>query len=152
MFAQVSTVHPLAAMVDAARNHLKSVLASPAFARSRRHCRLLSYLLDEALRRPGATSKEMVIAVEVFGRKPCEYDARLDPIVRIEAGRLRQRLRDYYAGEGAETTIRFDVPKGAYALTLSLRPSAARPEMTGRNAVAGQISEIHSLRLAANQD
>ena len=152
MFAQVSTVQPLAAMVDAARNHLQLVLASAAFARSRRHCRLLSYLLEEALRRPGATSKEMVIAVEVFGREPGEYDARLDPIVRIEAGRLRQRLRDYYAGEGADTTIRFDVPKGAYALALSRRPTTTALDVSGRNAVAGRISEIHTLRLAANQD
>jgi hypothetical protein len=152
MLAQVSTVHPHAGMVDTARHHLQLVLASAPFARSRRHCKLLSYLLEEALRNPGATSKEMVIAVEVFGREAAEYDARLDPIVRIEAGRLRQRLRDYYAGEGADATVRFDVPRGGYALKLSLRPSTAMLDVSARNAVAGRISEIHTLRLAANQD
>lgn len=151
MLAQITTVRPHAAMVDAARDHVRQILASAAFVRSRRHCRLLSYLLEEALRRPGTTSKEVVIAVEVFGRAAAEYDARLDPIVRIEAGRLRQRLRDYYAGEGADAAIRFDVPKGAYALTVTLRTSTAPLDMTARNAVAGRISEIHALRLAANQ-
>jgi hypothetical protein len=151
MFARVSTVQPHAGMVDAARNHLQVVLASAPFARSRRHCRLLSYLLEQALRHPGSSSKEMVIAVEVFGRTPDAYDARLDPIVRIEAGRLRRRLHDYYAGEGADTAMRFDVPKGAYALTLSLRPSTAPLELTARSAIAGCVGEMHLLRHAANQ-
>ena len=152
MFAQVPVVRPHAAMVDAARNHLQRVLASAAFARSRRHCGLLSYLLEQALRRPGAASKEAVIAVEVFGREASEYDARLDPIVRIEAGRLRRRLRDYYAGYGDGASIRFDVPPGAYALILSMRPAAAPIGMPAFSAVAGRVSEMHTLRPAANQD
>jgi hypothetical protein len=138
-------------MAGAARKHLGSILASAAFARSRRHCGLLSYLLDETLRRPGAASKEIVIAVEVFGRAPGTYDARLDPIVRVEAGRLRRRLADYYAGEGAASALRFDVPRGAYALTITLRPSAAPLDVSAQSAVAGRIGEIHALRRAANQ-
>ena len=151
MFAPVPTIQPHFALVNMARSHLQGILASPSFARSRRHRRFLSYLLDASLCRPGTATKEMIIAVEVFGRTPDAYDARLDPIVRIEAGRLRQRLCDYYAGEGADAAIRFDVPRGAYALSVTLRPAIAALTLSGHNAVAGRLNEIHTLRRAANQ-
>src|SRR5690242_7086790 len=57
--------------------------------------------------------KESVIGVEVFGRK-ADYDPRSDPVVRMEACKLRARLAEYYAGDGAGDAIRIEIPKGAY--------------------------------------
>ncbi len=59
--------------------------------------------------------KETVIGVEFFGRRP-GYDPKKDPIVRVEAHRLRQRLREYYSREGAADLQRIHLPKGSYVL------------------------------------
>ncbi|MFT3791298.1 MAG: hypothetical protein QM741_09485 [Rudaea sp.] len=145
-------VQPHAAVIDAAREHLARVAASAAFVHSRRHRRLLSYLLEQALNSPAASSKETVIAVEVFGRDTANYDPRLDPIVRVEAGRLRRRLAGYYAGEGSDDVLRFELPRGAYALRLHWHSAAAAmaPDVDAPRAVAGRLVPFEALRIAAN--
>ena len=72
--------------------------------------------------------KESVLGVEVFERPP-DYDPRADPIVRVEARRLRARLDEYYAGEGAAAPVRIEVPKGGYVplFTGAAVPHAAPP-------------------------
>jgi len=80
-------------------------------------CRLLRYLADHAIRHPGVALKEYQIATEVFGR-PTEFDPQLDSLVRVQAGRLRSKIADYYASEGAEDPILVELPKGTYALTF----------------------------------
>jgi len=66
-----------------------------------------------------------VIAIEVFGRSP-DYDPTQDSIVRTEAGRLRARLTEYYAGEGKGDALVIEVPKGGY--TPVFRQPEAAPE------------------------
>jgi hypothetical protein len=80
-------------------------------------CRLLRYLADHAIRHPGVALKEYQIATEVFGR-PTEFDPQLDSLVRVQAGRLRSKIAEYYASEGAEDPILVELPKGTYALTF----------------------------------
>jgi hypothetical protein len=70
----------------------------------------------------GINSKETLLGVEVFGRNPA-YDPRLDGVVRVEAVKLRSRLKDYYETEGAADPVRIDLPKGGY---LPCFRSAAR--------------------------
>ena len=68
--------------------------------------------------------KEYAIAVEVFERD-ASYDPAIDATVRVEAGRLRSRLREYYAEQGKNDTLVIDMPKGGYRATVTVRPIAA---------------------------
>jgi hypothetical protein len=81
-------------------------------------CKLLRYLADNALRHhPGVAPKEYQIATEVFGR-PADFDPHLDSQVRVQAGRLRSKLFEYYSSEGVEDPIIVELPKGTYTLTF----------------------------------
>ena len=68
--------------------------------------------------------KEYQIATEVLGR-PVGFDPQSDSTVRVQAGRLRVKLAEYYANEGVDDAIIVEIPKGSYALTFHLRPTKA---------------------------
>lgn len=84
-------------------------------------CKLLRYLAEHTLENPGTPLKEYQIATEVFGR-PSDFDPHLDSAIRVQAGRLRVKLAEYYASEGAEGPILVELPKGSYALAFQHRP------------------------------
>jgi len=86
-------------------------------------CKLLRYLARNAVDHPGAHPKEYQIATEVFGRSS-DFDPQMDSTVRVQVGRLRQKLHEYYSSEGAEDAILVDLPKGSYALGLHHRGPA----------------------------
>lgn len=111
------------AVEGAIREHLEKVLTSPGFQNSERLCRFLRFVVDAKLRGEQDRVKEYLIGNEVFDRGE-GYDPRLDPIVRVEARRLRKKLETYYAGPGAGDAIRFDLPKGAYVPEI-LEPGIA---------------------------
>jgi hypothetical protein len=102
----------LALNAAAVNHHLDQALSSPLFRKAERQSRFLRFVVDVALHSPEATIKEFDIAVAVYGRRP-DYDPRTDPIVRVEAARLRARLREYYAVTPPER-VRIDLPKGGY--------------------------------------
>jgi hypothetical protein len=83
-------------------------------------CKLLRYLAEHSLDHPGIALKEYQIATEVLGR-PAGFDPQSDSTVRVQAGRLRVKLAEYYAQEGPEDPIVVEIPKGSYALTFHLR-------------------------------
>jgi hypothetical protein len=85
--------------------------------------KLLSYLSKHALDHPGVPLKEYQIATDVFGR-PEDFDPQLDSTVRVQAGRLRSKLAEYYTSEGAEDSIVVELPKGAYVVSFHHRPLA----------------------------
>jgi adenylate cyclase len=95
------------------RQQLDRILDSPGFAGSVRLKRFLRYVVEQQLAGEGAKLKEYAIGVEVFDRKE-PYDPRLDSIVRVEAGRLRSKLDEYYATEGAADPVRISLPRGSY--------------------------------------
>lgn len=99
---------------------LERVLCSVVFRRAQRSQRFLRYLVESALARPPVAVKEYTIAVDVFGH-PASYDPSVDASVRVEAGRLRNRLREYYDEAGRTDPVLIHVPKGGYAAVLSLR-------------------------------
>lgn len=70
--------------------------------------------------------KEYSIGVDAFG-KPADYDPRLDSTVRIQIGRLRQKLTEYYQGEGKDDPVIVDLPKGHFRLVCDPRPAAESP-------------------------
>jgi hypothetical protein len=85
-------------------------------------CKMLQYLAHHALDHPGVSIKEYQIATEVFGRTS-EFDPHLDATVRVQAGRLRSKLAEYYSSVGHEDPILVGLPKGSY--TLSFHPRSA---------------------------
>jgi len=85
-------------------------------------CKLLRYLAEHSLDHPGIALKEYQIATEVLGR-PAGFDPQSDSTVRVQAGRLRVKLAEYYAQEGVDDPVLVEIPRGSYALSFSLRPS-----------------------------
>jgi len=83
-------------------------------------CRLLRYLAEHSLDHPGVALKEYQIATEVLGR-PAGFDPQSDSTVRVQAGRLRVKLAEYYAHEGVNDPILVEIPKGSYVLVFQLR-------------------------------
>src|SRR5260370_35314767 len=106
---------------------IEKLLASHSLHGSESLCKLLRYLATQTLEHPGSYPKEYQIATEVFGRQQ-DVDPHVDSMVRVQAGRLRTKLAEYYASEGLEDSLLVEIPKGTYALTF--RP---RPHGTGRN-------------------
>ncbi len=96
------------------REQLKKILASKAFQHVDRLQRFLSYIVDETIAGRGDNLKEFPIGVDVFS-KETSFDPRMDPIVRVQARRLRTRLTRYYREEGQSDEIVIEVPKGGYA-------------------------------------
>jgi hypothetical protein len=83
-------------------------------------CKLLRYLADHAFSQPGVPLKEYQIATEVFGR-PRDFDPQADSAIRVQAGRLRLKLHDYYSQEGLADPIVVEMPNGVYALSFHER-------------------------------
>src|SRR5260370_39359011 len=94
--APVSTQPPT---IDAVREHLDRILASPTFQQGDRLKRFLKFIVLEAVAGRRHELKEYVIGVEVFGKEDT-FDPRTDPIVRVQARRLRAKLVRYYREEG----------------------------------------------------
>lgn len=92
---------------------LDRILADPLLKLSDRNRRFLRFAAEEALAGRADRVKAYTIAVDVFGRSE-DFDPVADPIVRIEANRLRSALRTYYSGPGQQTPIRIVLPKGSY--------------------------------------
>ncbi|PZM14385.1 adenylate cyclase [Rhizobium tubonense] len=116
------------------RNQLARILASPQFPGSvGRSAIFLSYVVKEFLAGRAQRIKGYTVGIEVFGR--AEGNTQDDPVVRIEAGRLRRSLEHYYLTDGQRDPIRIDIPKGGYVPTFTWACSAAEP-VTGANSAA----------------
>lgn len=96
------------------RLELQAIISSETFSRSQQLSRLLRYLCDASLSGGIERLSEYAIGTEALGRS-ADFDPTQDAAVRVEMYRLRRRLREYYAGEGAGHTIRIEIPQGRYA-------------------------------------
>jgi TolB-like protein/tetratricopeptide (TPR) repeat protein len=109
---------------QAVRAELERILASAPFAASHRSQRFLTYVVEKSFDPGSDALKEYTIAVDVFERD-ASYDSSIDATVRVEAGRLRSRLHEYYAGDGKHDPLIIDIPKGGYRAVFTKRPLAA---------------------------
>jgi hypothetical protein len=99
--------------MEAEREELREVLQSRSFARAPRMAHLLSYLCERLFAGDASRIKEYSIGLEVFDRG-ASFDQDSDSIVRVEANRLRKRLAQYYASEGASHRLQITIPVGQY--------------------------------------
>jgi TolB-like protein len=104
----------------AIREQLVRILNSGPFHQSQRRQRFLEYLVNETLAGRGERLKAYNVALEVFER-PETFDPITDPLVRIEAARLREKLREYYGTDGQDDLIHIDLPKGTYTPQIEFR-------------------------------
>jgi TolB-like protein/Tfp pilus assembly protein PilF len=119
----------------AIRQQVEKIVAHDLFARSERMGRFLRLAVERVLEGRTNELKEYLLGVEVFDRKPA-YDPRVDPIVRVEARRLRSKLQAYYEGDGRNDPIVFEFATGSYVPRIHFRsgqpalasaPAAPRP-------------------------
>src|ERR1700735_2586176 len=102
------------------KEELERILTSKVFSAAQRSQAFLRYVVERSLTDAPPPLKEFSIAMDVFARGD-DYDPSIDATVRVEAGRLRSRLREYYDTEGSGDPISIDVPKGAYYPTIAFR-------------------------------
>src|SRR6202167_71232 len=116
----------IAAGPEQLSQQIDSIIKSHSLRGSESLCKLLQYLAKQSLYHPQAPLKEYQIATEVYGR-PADFDPQTDSTIRVQAGRLRLKLAEYYATEGAAGPIVVKIPKGSYHLTFEVRSAAPGP-------------------------
>lgn len=105
------------------------ILASSYFSRSPTLSRFLQFVVELTLAGKEQELKEYRLGTDVFGRA-ADFDPRVDPIVRIQAAKLRSRLAEYYTGPGADADVVISIPKGGYIPAFSVKePAAAAQEI-----------------------
>jgi len=112
------------------RAALDRVLAAPEFVNAARLSRFLRFAVEKSLAGAGAELKEYLLGVEVFDRGQ-DFDPRMDPIVRVEARRLRAKLEEYYKGGGQSDPVRIVFRKGSYA--PSFEAATVVPTLSARS-------------------
>src|SRR5580692_10969607 len=122
------------------KNELQSVLDSGIFNRAPNLAHVLTYVCCQYFEGAAEQIKEYNIAVEAL-RRPAGFDQKRDSIVRVEAHRLRKRLREYYQAEGASHIVRIDIPSGQYAPRF-VRQRPPQPAINEEAATVQTPSEI----------
>lgn len=120
------------------RAQLDRVLASDIFRSAPQLSAFLSYVVEQALAGRAGELKGYTIAVEAFGRS-ADFDPQSDPIVRVEAGRLRKALNLYFAADGVRDPVRIAIAVGAYVPSFT-RLAMSGPELTAVAPDAGRAA------------
>lgn len=116
---------------EAIRLQLARIVASPRLAGAPSLARFLTFVVEEAIEGRGSDLKEYLVGVDVFDRGE-SFDPRIDPIVRVQAAKLRKRLQEYYGNEGAPDDVLIDLQKGSYTPVIRKRiPPRGGVEDTG---------------------
>ena len=131
---------------DEVRAQLERMIASDDFNRSPQLGAFLRFVVEAVLQGKSDRIKAYTIGVDVL-RRDAKFDPQLDPIVRVEATRLRRTIDRYYAGLGADDTIRIDLPRGSYVPTFSRR--SAVPGVTAHSSTMDRFRSIRLLLVAA---
>ncbi len=105
------------------RQECETILKSELFRKAPRMNRLLRFLVEKAISGEVEYTTEYAIGIEVFDRLSSSYDTNDDPVVRVQIGRLRSRLIEYYHTSTANDGIEISIPAGAYMPTIRQRRS-----------------------------
>lgn len=110
------------------RAQIDRLIRSKTFETSEAHRKLLQYLAEKSVNGEADRLKEYTIGLEAFG-KPESYDPKHDSIVRLQAGRLRQKLAAYYQTEAPGDPVLVNLPKGAFKLSFERADEPLAPEI-----------------------
>ena len=108
------------------RREIEAICASHSFRHREVFRKLLTYLADKTLDGSAESLKEYTVGIELFG-KPETYDPREDATVRVQVSKLRQKLEEYYLGEGKDDPIHVELPRRQLALAFHVHGPAAEP-------------------------
>lgn len=136
MPATGATAAPDPADIRAALAHL---LTSPPFGKSAQLSNFLHFVVEETLAGRGSRIKAYTIATAALGRDQA-FDPQTDPIVRVEAARLRRALRDYYANGGADDAVMIELPTGSYMPVFYPRRRQRSSIAAWLRATAGELT------------
>ncbi|HEV3483609.1 MAG TPA: tetratricopeptide repeat protein [Candidatus Acidoferrales bacterium] len=130
------------------RQQLSRILGSKAFRQVERLQSFLSFIVEEMVAGRGDKLKEFLVGVEVFG-KGASFDPRMDPLVRVQARRLRTRLARYYQEEGQNDEVVIELPKGGYEPVFQLRETSGMKRsvsaaLVSRNTILVQLFDDDS--------
>jgi hypothetical protein len=114
---------------DAVRSQLDRILGSELFTRSARLSAFLRFVVEQTLCGQSSSLKEQVLGAQLY-RNGSEFDGAADPIVRVDARRLRDKLREYYS-DFPEDPVVISLPKGSYVPTFAARPRDAQDSVVG---------------------
>ena len=112
---------------DDVRIACESILASDLFLQSPRMNRLLRFLVEKAISGAIQDTTEYAIGIAVFNRDPSRYYTSEDPIVRVQVGRLRAKLKAYYATPGTGGDFRICIPVGSYMPVIQRVSATSSP-------------------------
>lgn len=144
----MALTHSFAAGREQCFQQIDKLINSHSLRGSESLCKLLRYLAEHSLDHPGVALKEYQIATEVLGRSG-DFDPQSDSTVRVQAGRLRVKLEEYYSREGPDDSVVVELPKGSYALTFHVRtPSAALAEVPRADRRSGAASSTRGWAVA----
>ena len=126
------------------RDQIERIVLSVAFRTSDRLKHFLPFVAGEALQGKSDTLKEYSVGVHVFGRETA-FDPRTDPVVRVQARRLRARLERYYKEEGQHDEIVVDLPKGGYAPVFRCREVTVAPKPPAANVLQDNTVVVQTI-------
>ena len=144
---------------DDIRQELNRIINSSPFRDAYRLTSFLSFIVETTLAGNGSKLKAYTIAVEALGRG-ADFDPQTDPIVRVEAVRMRQALARYYSGIGRDDPLVIEVPRGSYVPAFRCRnacerlkpraavaslPALLKPEQEQSAEIAGRRQELSEL-------
>jgi len=134
------------------RDQIERITTSVAFRTSDRLKHFITFVASQALQGKGDNLKEYAVGVQVFSRETA-FDPRTDPVVRVQARRLRARLERYYREEGQNDEIVVDLPKGGYAPVFRRRDVEAAPKPIAAAAPQNNTIAVHPIAdLSASQN
>jgi CheY-like chemotaxis protein len=128
------------------REQLDRILNSERFQKSPQLSRFLRFCVEQTLLGNQDKLKEIILGIEVFRREP--FDPRLDPIVRVEARRLRSKLDEYYAAEGSGDAVVISFQRGDYIPRFL--HTVAGSERLARNGIPASVLIVEDERLVAH--
>jgi TolB-like protein len=137
------------------RAELERILSSGIFATADRMKRFLCFVVKETLDGRGDKLNEQQLGAEVYDRNE-RFDPRVDSIVRVDAGRLRSKLREFYVSEGRSSSIRIDIPKGSYKPSFKklrdVDPSRSMQRFTREQAAMKTVAVLPFADLSPHGD
>ncbi len=113
---------------QAIRDQLGRLLSNHLFNHSKRYPAFLTFVIEKTLQGQSEELKERTLGVEVF-KRPADYDANANPIVRVTAGEIRKRLAQYYYESGHENELRIELPTGSYVPTFHAPDATVNPSV-----------------------
>jgi len=140
----VDPMHEAGVSLDDSRimQQVERILDSPVFLSSRRLSEFFRYISVKTISGQATKIKQFTIGVEVYGREP-DFDPKNDPIVRIEAGRLRRKLREYYDNQGKFDRLYIKIPRGNYVPNFQWK-QLTDPEIIVKSTRSDKAHELDS--------